>query len=313
VNRDEIEHQPVLCGPLMSCVAPKPGEIVVDATVGHGGHALRMAELIGATGRLIGLDVDKYNLARSRARLEKAGLLEGGPHIDLVQENFAAIGEVLDQLGVEKADIILADLGVSTDQLLNEGLGLTFAEDGPLDMRLDDRLSVSAADLVNSLNERELADLIYENSEERRSRRIAKRICLVRREHPIRTTGELVRIVCSAMGMSAASHPGRLHPATRTFMALRMAVNREMENLTALLTQAPDRLASGGRIAVISFHSGEDRTVKRDFLAHRRLGVYEIVTKKPIRPSSEEAGFNPRSRSAKLRVAIRTDDAEKVA
>ncbi len=297
----------------MTCVAPKPGEVVVDATLGHGGHARLMAEAIGATGRLIGLDVDQHNLARAKARLENVGLPNGGPHIDLIRSNFAAIGEALDQLGIDKVDVILADLGLSTDQLLDETRGLTFLASGPLDMRLDDRQRETAADLVNSLNERELADLIYGYSQERASRRIARRICQVRRQQRIQTTAELVKIVCSALGVSAESRPGRLHPATRTFLALRMAVNREIENLTALLEQAPTRLSPGGRIAVISFHSGEDRVVKRDFLAHQRLGVYVLKTKKPICPSSEEVRFNPRSRSAKLRVAMRTADAQEVA
>ncbi len=313
VNRDQIEHEPVLCGALMTWAAPKSGEIAVDATIGHGGHARLMAKAIGPTGRLIGLDVDEHNLGRARDRLEQAGLLQGGPHIDLVHESYAFIGEVLDRLGVVRVDVIVADLGVSTDQLLDVTRGFTFSESGPLDMRLDDRLTTTAADLVNSLNERELADLIYRNSQERFSRRIAKRICQARHERRIRTTGELVRIVCSALGVSAESRPGRLHPATRTFLSLRMAVNREIENLTALLEQAAERLSPGGRIAVISFHSGEDRMVKRDFLARQRLGVYEIRTKKPIRPSSEEVSFNPRSRSAKLRVAVRKADAQEVA
>lgn len=304
VNRDQTEHEPVLCGPLMAILAPEPGETVVDVTIGHGGHARLLAQAIGPAGRLIGLDVDQHNLDRARARLENAGLLQGGPHVDLIRANFAVLGDALDQLGVEKADVILADLGVSTDQLLAEDMGLTFTEDAPLDMRLDDRLTTTAADLVNSLNERELADLIYMNSQERFSRRIARRICLSRRRQSIRSTAELVRIVCSAMGVSARSHPGRLHPVTRTFMALRMAVNHEIENLTALLDQVSERLCAGGRIAVISFHSGEDRIVKRDFLARQRLGVYEIRTKKPIRPSNEEVIANPRSRSAKLRVAV---------
>ncbi len=313
VDRDQIEHEPVLCGPIMAWVAPQPGEIVVDATVGHGGHACLLAKAVGPAGRLIALDVDPYNLTKAKARLERAGLAEGGPHVDLIRDNFAQLGDVLDRLGVGKAGVIVADLGVSTDQLLAGARGLTFAECEPLDMRLDDRLTTSAADLINSLSESELADLIYGHSQERRSRRIARWICQVRREGRIRTTAELVKIICSALGVSADSHSGRLHPATRTFMSLRMAVNRETENLTTLLEVAPTRLLPGGRIAVISFHSGEDRLVKRDFLAQQRLGVYEVKTKKPIRPSDEEVSFNPRSRSARLRVAMRTADVQEVA
>ncbi len=296
----------MLCGPLMSIVGPQPGGVVVDVTVGHGGHSRLMAEAIGQTGRLIGLDVDERNLSRARGRFEEAGLVCRGPHIALIRANFRELADTLDSLGVGRVDVILADLGVSTDQLLDPNLGLTFAEDGPLDMRLDNRLTATAADLVNSLSENELADLIFSNSQERFSRRIAKRICRARRAGRIRRTAQLTRIVCSALGVSAQSHRGKRHPATRTFLALRMAVNREVENLEALLSAAPERLLPGGRIAVISFHSGEDRLVKRDFLQRRRTGVYEVNTPSPIRPSSEEVRLNPRSRSARLRVATRT-------
>jgi 16S rRNA (cytosine1402-N4)-methyltransferase len=286
----------------MTLVAPKPGETVVDATVGHGGHARLLAQAIGPQGRLIGLDVDPQNLERARRHM-----LPGGPHIDLVRANFRELECVLDSLGVAKVDIILADLGVSTDQLLDDSLGLTFTHDAPLDMRLDDQLERSASDLVNALTEKELSDLLFFNSQERFSRRIAKRICQVRREGRIRRTAELVNIVCSALGVSAHSHPGKIHPATRTFLALRMAVNQELENLEALLAAAPRRLAPGGRLGVISFHSGEDRIVKHNFLEQQRGGVYEIKTKKPVNATSDEIRRNPRSRSAKLRVAVRTD------
>jgi 16S rRNA (cytosine1402-N4)-methyltransferase len=205
-------------------------------------------------------------------------------------------------------DVILADLGVSTDQLVDPARGLSFSADAALDMRLDDRLERSASDLVNALSENELSDLIFFNSQERFSRRIAKRICQARREGRIRRTSELVRIVCSALGASPDSRPGRLHPATRTFLALRMAVNHELENLTRLLEAAPRRLNAGGRIGVISFHSGEDRIVKQNYLEQKRIGVYEIRTKKPVSPTSDEIRQNPRSRSAKLRVAVRSPE-----
>jgi 16S rRNA (cytosine1402-N4)-methyltransferase len=208
---------------------------------------------------------------------------------------------------VAQVDVIFADLGVSTDQLLDASRGLTFSEDGPLDMRLDDRLNRTAADLVNSASEGELSDLIYYNSQEHFSRRIAKRICEARRNGRIRTTQQLVRIVCSAVGVSPDWRREKIHPATRTFLALRMAVNDEVGNLETLLKVAPRRLKSGGRFAVISFHSGEDRLVKQDFLDRKRAALYEIETKKPVRPSSEEMERNARSRSAKLRVARRTD------
>ena len=176
-------------------------------------------------------------------------------------------------------------------------------------MRVDDRLECTASDLVNALPENELSDLLFFNSQERFSRRIARRICQARRDGRIRRTSELVRIVCSALGVSPESHPGKLHPATRTFLALRMAVNHELENLQALLEAAPRRLNSGGRIGVISFHSGEDRLVKQNFLELKRRGVYSLRTKKPVGPTSEEIRRNPHSRSAKLRVAERVEEA----
>lgn len=320
MNRDLIEHEPVLAEPVMSIIAPRPGEVVVDATLGHGGHSRMIAGAIGPAGRLIALDVDERNIARARDRIPVGpsapapsgqGPATGPsaasefPRVDIYRANFAELDAVLDAVGVERVDVILADLGVSTDQLLDPSLGLTFTQDGPLDMRLDDRLDKTAADLVNSLSETELSDLIWNNSQERFSRRIAKRICQARREGRIKRTGELVRIVLSAMGLRDQSYPGRIHPATRTFLALRMAVNHELENLAKLLEIAPRRLNVGGRIGVISFHSGEDRIVKQDFLDRQKAGVYLIRTKKPVTASREEMQRNPRSRSAKLRVAER--------
>jgi 16S rRNA (cytosine1402-N4)-methyltransferase len=207
---------------------------------------------------------------------------------------------------VDHVEVILADLGVSTDQLMSADKGLSFTADAPLDMRLDDRSATTAADLVNRLTETELSDLIFFNSQERFSRRIAKRICQVRRDRRIRTTSEMVRIVCAALGVPENGYHGRIHPATRTFLALRMAVNHELENLQSLLAAASRRLSPGGRVAVISFHSGEDRIVKQDFLDRRRTEEYEIITKKPVTPEPDELRTNPRSRSAKLRVARKT-------
>ncbi len=292
---------------MLELLDPRPGETVVDATIGHGGHARLLAERIGAGGRLIGLDVDPLNLERARAKL--AGLGERSPSVELVRENFSALAEVLASLGVGQIHVLLSDLGVSTDQLLGSEKGMSFHQDGPLDMRLDERQETTAADLINRLSENELSDLIFHNSQERFSRRIAKRICQVRRDGRIRRTSELVRIVCSATGVPEHGHREKIHPATRTFLALRMAVNHETESLAALLEAAPELLAPGGRIGVISFHSGEDRAVKQNFLERSREGVYDIRTKKPVHASSEEAQRNPRSRSAKLRVAARRTDA----
>jgi 16S rRNA (cytosine1402-N4)-methyltransferase len=305
VAEERIDHVPVLVGPVMELLAPQAGETVVDCTLGHGGHAALLGAAVGPTGRLIGLDVDPANFARARARLDAPELSGRLPPRDLLRANFTELESVLHSLGVERVDVILADLGVSTDQLLDPARGFTFSEDAPLDMRLDDSLERSASDLVNALSENELSDLIFFNSQERFSRRIAKRICQARREGRIRRTSELVRIVCSALGTYEESHPGRIHPATRTFLALRMAVNRELDNLQALLEAAPRRLRPGGRIGVISFHSGEDRIVKQNFLDNKRTGVYGLRTKKPVGPTNDEIRQNPRSRSAKLRVAER--------
>lgn len=310
MDRTAIEHEPVLRDELLATVALRPGELVVDATVGHGGHALAMARAVGASGRLIALDVDAANLERAQARLAAGSDASDRPHFDWIRANFGELEVVLDDLGVPRADVIVADLGVSTDQMLDATRGLTFAEDGPLDMRLDDRATRTAADLVNAMSEGELSDLIYQYSQERYSRRIAKRICEVRRNGRIRTTRQLAQVVCSAVGASLDGyHRERIHPATRAFLALRMAVNHEMENLAALLNAAAKRLSVGGRVAVISFHSGEDRVVKQDFLDRKRIALYEVVTKKPIRPGEQEMSRNPRSRSAKLRVARRVTEA----
>jgi len=303
--RPEIEHEPVLAEALLELLALRGGQIVVDATLGHGGHAALMAAAIGRSGRLIGLDVDESNLTRARDTLD-AARTDDWPQLHLFRANFADLEQVLDTLGLQAVDIIVADLGLSTDQMLDSSRGFTFTEDGPLDMRLDPDLPTTAADLVNRLTETELADLLYQNAQERFSRRIARRICHARRAQRIRTSSELVRIVCSALGVSGQSRKEKIHPATRTFLALRMAVNREVENLQSFLGIAPKRMYSGGRIGVITFHSGEDRIVKQDFLDRRRAGLYEILTRKPVQPLPAEVQRNPRSRSAKLRVAVRT-------
>lgn len=307
MSEQAIEHEPVLCDEVLATVAPRAGETVIDATLGHGGHSRLFAQHIGESGRLVGLDVDPGNIERARSKILTG--LAPTPHIDLIRANFRELDTVLDSLGLPLVDVIFADLGVSTDQLLDPARGLTFTEDGPLDMRLDDRAQTTAADLINSLAEGEISDLIYYNAQERYSRRIAKRICEARRNGRIRTTQQLVRVVCSAVGSSPEARREKIHPATRTFLALRMAVNDEVGNLQSLLETASRRLKPGGRIGVISFHSGEDRIVKQDFLDRKRAALYEIETKKPVRPSEQEMQRNPRSRSAKLRVARRAAEA----
>lgn len=281
-------------------LAPQPGETALDATVGLGGHARILADAVGATGRLIGLDVDPQNLAIARERL--AGV---ACRVELVHANFVEAAEVLASLGIPQVNVMLADLGVSSTQLDSPLRGFSFQVDGPLDMRMDPRLTLSAADLVNRLKERELADLFYHNSQDPASRRIARRICEVRREGRITSTRQLVRAIVDALGVVEHSRKSKVHPATRVFQALRMSVNREIENLAALLEQAPRILAPGGRLGVIAFHSVEDKPVKEDFRRRKLEGVYELMTKKPVIAGAEERDANPRSRSAKLRVARR--------
>jgi 16S rRNA (cytosine1402-N4)-methyltransferase len=201
--------------------------------------------------------------------------------------------------------VLFADLGVSSTQLEDASRGFSFQRDGPLDMRMDPRLEVTAADLVNRLKERQLGDLFYHNAQEFRARRIARRICEARRDKRITRTGQLVRIVAGALGVDADSRRAKIHPATRTFMALRIAVNQEITNLESLLAAAPERLRPGGRIGIIAFHSVEDKPVKMDFRRRKNDGIYRIVTKKPVTADAEERRSNPRARSAKLRVAIR--------
>ena len=293
-----LEHVPVLPAEIRQYLGQIEG-VVVDCTAGLGGHSqILLANNMGLS--IIGLDLDDKNLSAARLRL---GPLTERARFE--QANFADIDAVLERLKVNKVGGILADLGVSSNQLADPERGLSFEVDGPLDMRLDRRQKTTAADLVNSLGEGELADLLYFQSQEPHSRKIAKRICQVRRQGRINSTVMLARLVASAVGEHPHSHPGRIHPATRTFMALRMSVNRELSSLEALLAGAPKRLEPGGRIAIISFHSGEDRIVKEDFKRRSAAGEYRVLTKKPITASDGERQANPRSRSAKLRVAER--------
>jgi 16S rRNA (cytosine1402-N4)-methyltransferase len=305
--RDPIEeHVPVLADAVVehvSAAIPPPSApgagVLADCTLGLGGHAGLLLKQNPAM-RLIGLDLDANNLEIARGRLA-----EFADRIRLVHASFADLRAVLDDCGVPGVCGILADLGLSSNQLLDPERGFTFDADGPLDMRMDQDQRLTAADLLNTMSEGELSDLLYLQSQERHSRRIARQICQARRQGRLNSTLMLARLVASASGEGPTSHRSRIHPATRTFMALRMSVNSEMDALRRLLSQAPACLAPGGRIAVISFHSVEDRVVKLDFRDRCREGVYRSVTRKPVVAGEEERGRNPRSRSAKLRVAER--------
>lgn len=295
-----IVHSPVLRKSLQGYLDYAENAIVVDATMGQGGHASDLAKRLGEEGLLLGLDVDACGIAVARRRLEGVRC-----RVELRRENFRYLDNVLEGLGLQQVDVILADLGVSSAQLEDEGRGFSFQVDGPLDMRLDDRQGQTAGELVNRLPEKALADLIWQYGEERHSRRIARAIVAARKAKPIERTGELVSVVQGSLGLRGSGRRSKIHPATRTFQALRIAVNDELGSLDRLLELGPQLLKQNGRFAVISFHSLEDRRVKQNFRANAKEGLYEDLTRKPIIADEEERKVNPRSRSAKLRVAKR--------
>jgi 16S rRNA (cytosine1402-N4)-methyltransferase len=290
-------HVPVLLKEAIDFLAVRRGGTYIDATVGLGGHSYEIAKRLGAPGHLIGLDKDPAALEIAREKL--APNQPDWPEVTLLHRSFAEIAKGQDRATV---DGILADIGVSSLQLDNAARGFSFQAEGPLDMRMDPRSERTAEQVVNHLDERQLADVIYEFGEERRSRRIARAIC---RSRPIQTTAQLADVIsAAARPMNQAER--RIHPATRTFQALRIFVNRELDDLKALLEAAPQILKPGGRVVVISFHSLEDRIVKDAFRGSANQDrYYRILTKKPVTASEEEADRNPRARSAKLRAAER--------
>jgi 16S rRNA (cytosine1402-N4)-methyltransferase len=303
-----FEHISVLPDEVFAALAPRPGSRIIDGTLGGGGHALAALQAAQPGGALLGIDADPAALAAAGARLRAAGL--PADSYTLHHGRFGDMAAIARAHGFDHVDGILLDLGVSSHQLDTAERGFSFSADGPLDMRLDPTRGPTAAELVNELDEAALADIIYRYGEERGSRRIARFIVGRRNEAPIATTGELAALVARAIGRGGRD---RIHPATRTFQALRIAVNGELEQLEAALPQAIDLLSPGGRLAVISFHSLEDRIVKLFFRAESGYGGsmnekpprLRIVTKKPIEAGPAEQQANPRARSAKLRVAER--------
>lgn len=271
---------------------------MLDGTIGLGGHAAEILPRIAPDGLYVGLDLDERMLALARDRLRP---MWDADILKLYAASYADFPDVLSEAGVEGVDHMLLDLGLNSAQLDDAARGFSFDRDGPLDMRFDGDGETQAVDLVNKLGETELANLLYELGGETHSRKIAKRICQARHGRRIVTTGQLAAIVESACGPGR----GRIHPATKTFQALRIAVNRELENLNRFLDQAPNYLNPGGKLAVISFHSLEDGAVKRFFRAAKKDGALDELTKRPIVAETDERDENPRSRSAKLRVAVR--------
>jgi 16S rRNA (cytosine1402-N4)-methyltransferase len=308
IQQAAFSHTPVLPAEVQAALRPQPGGIYLDGTLGGAGHALALLQAAQPGGRLIGIDADPAALAAAQARLAGAGLPPAS--YALRHGRFAQMASIARSSGAPELDGILLDLGVSSHQLDTAERGFAFSNDGPLDMRLDPTGGPTAADLVNGSDEAALADIIYRYGEERGSRRIARLIVEQRQRAPIARTAELAALVARAIGRGGRD---KIHPATRTFQALRIAVNAELAQLEAALPQAIELLRSGGRLAVISFHSLEDRIVKLFLRAESGYGGsanpnparLSIITRKPLVAGEAELAENPRSRSAKLRVAER--------
>jgi 16S rRNA (cytosine1402-N4)-methyltransferase len=288
-------HVPVLLREVLEAFAPADGGVFVDGTLGGGGHTRAVAERVGATGRVIAVDLDPAAIRRAE------DTFAGWP-VAVANASYADIPEVLDELDIPAVDGVLLDLGLSSDQLADAARGFSFQSEGELDLRFDPEHGEPAWRMLARLSEEHLADLIYQFGEERFSRRIARRIVEERRTRPIHTATQLAELVRSCVPRSKGHS---IDPATRTFQALRIAVNGELDALKIALRRLPERLKPGGRLAIISFHSLEDRMVKEAFRDDQRL---RVLTRKPIEASEEEVSRNPRARSAKLRVAERVAD-----
>jgi 16S rRNA (cytosine1402-N4)-methyltransferase len=305
-------HVPVLLAEVVDLLAPRPGDVAVDLTLGGGGYAQALLEKLGPEGKLIGIDQDEDALAEAGRRLQ------GFPGFTAVKGNFGDFSELLGERAIGEVDRCVLDLGVSSHQLDQIERGFSFRGDAPLDMRMDREAPTTAASLLAELEYQDLVRILREYGEERFASSIARAVIREREKAPLETTGQLVRIIEGAV--PGAARRGPIHPATRTFQALRIAVNEELEALESVIPQIVDRLAPGGRLAVVAYHSLEDRIVKEKLLSYsgrcvcprefpvcrcNPKKILEIVTRKPVRPGSEEVERNPRSRSAKLRVAER--------
>ncbi|MDP8237105.1 MAG: 16S rRNA (cytosine(1402)-N(4))-methyltransferase RsmH [Candidatus Erginobacter occultus] len=292
-DRNSAGHLPVMTGEVVEFLQPRPGQVILDCTLGEGGHALRLLPLLAPGGFLLGLDRDDSAPAVAEQKLAGYGEL-----LRIERANYTELEEALGRAGIESVDGVLFDLGVNSSQLDNADRGFSFQNDGPLDMRMDTAAGQTAADLVNRSNRKDLEWLIREYGEERFAGRISRRIVEERGKNPIRTTGRLAKIISRAV-------PGRgkIHPATRTFQALRLEVNQELDCLNRALPLAREILRPGGRICLIAFHSLEDRIVKHTFRRWAGEEKVKILTRKPVRPREEEVRTNPRSRSARLRAA----------
>lgn len=295
-----LQHEPVMVKEVVAFLDPHPGDTIVDATIGCGGHARPILERIRPAGRLVGMDQDE-----DAVRCARESLKEFSDSLFLVHENFAHMEKALNGLGIEKVDGILFDLGVSSMQLDTGQRGFSIKYDAPLDMRMDRRAVVTAFDLVNTLPFEELSRILKVYGEERFHARIARAIIERRKRGPIQSTGELAETVLRAQPPHSFK---KIHPATRTFQAFRIAVNNELDSLDISFRAAAGFLNPGSRVCVLTYHSLEDRIAKRAFRSFEGEGVLRRITKKPLRPSQDELAKNPRSRSAKLRVAEKNAD-----
>jgi len=296
-----MRHIPVLQKEVLGYLNPKPDENFIDCTIGDGGHGLVILEMIKPNGKLLGLDWDRENIQRLKFKIQNSKFKK---RLILVNDNFANLKNIVEKLNFERISGILFDLGMSSWHLEESGRGFTFRKDEPLDMRYDIQKNLLTADrIVNTWSEKEIREILKNYGEESFAKRIAEKICEIRKRKPIKTTFQLVGIVKKATPLWY--HRKKIHPATKTFQALRIALNDELNNLKKALPQALEILEPEGRLVVISFHSLEDRIVKFFFRENFKKGILKILTKKPIIPSLNEIKINPRSRSAKLRAAIK--------
>ena len=299
-NRD-ARHLPVLLDEVLAALDPRPGQIIADCTLGLGGHSAAILQRLGPTGRLIGIDFDPGNIAIARQKLETIG-----NNFFIANNNFAALPTVLLEAGVGTIDGLIADLGVASPQIDDPARGFSYRKPGPLDMRMDPTRGQPASALLQRMSEREIERALLDLGDETDAPYIARLIVERRQREPIVTTEQLTAIVCEARDFTLARAAGaKLHPAARTFQALRILVNRELANLERVLRVLPDCLNPGATAAIISFHSGEDRIVKAAFREGLSAGIYSRISPDPITATADEQKANPRSRSAKLRWATR--------
>lgn len=302
-------HLPVLVEEIMAALNPAEGEVVADCTLGYGGHTEAFLNRIGLSGRVHAFDVDATEMQRTKERLAAYG-----DRVSYHRSNFAGIGKIMAEIGIDGYDVILADIGVSSMQVDNPERGFSYKYDGPLDMRMDARITRSAADLLMQLSADQIAQALVDLADEPDAAAISWAIVQSRGRQPIRSTSQLMKLIFEVKGMTAAqwrkrsqARQNELHPAARTFQAMRILVNDELGSLRGLLRIAPSCLRPGGRMGIISFHSGEDRLVERSFNEGKQYGMFDAISPEPIRPSGKERFDNPRSASAKFRWARRAN------